>query len=40
MIPEEVRRCSSRTCPEFAATWARDTRRRLIVGNAFDSGGL
>jgi hypothetical protein len=30
-IPEEVRRCSSRTCPEFAPTWARDTRRRLFV---------
>lgn len=28
-IPEGVRRCSSRTCPEFAPTWARDTRRRL-----------
>jgi hypothetical protein len=26
-----VRRCSSRTCPEFAPTWARDTRRRLFV---------
>ncbi len=23
-------RCSSRTCPEYAPTWARDTRRRLI----------
>ena len=23
-------RCSSRTCPEFAPTWARDTRRRLL----------
>jgi hypothetical protein len=30
-IPDEVRRCSSRTCPEFAPTWARDTRRRLFV---------
>jgi hypothetical protein len=30
-IPEEVRRCSSRTCPEFAPIWARDTRRRLFV---------
>lgn len=30
-IPEEVRRCSSRTCPEYAPTWARDTRRRLFV---------
>jgi hypothetical protein len=30
-LPEEVRRCSSRTCPEFAPTWARDTRRRLFV---------
>lgn len=30
-IPEGVRRCSSRTCPEFAPTWARDTRRRLFV---------
>lgn len=29
-IPEEVRRCSARTCPEFAPTWARDTRRRLM----------
>lgn len=29
-IPLEVRRCSSRTCPEFAPTWARDTRRRLM----------
>ena len=26
-----MRRCSSRTCPEFAPTWARDTRRRLFV---------
>jgi hypothetical protein len=24
-------RCSSRTCPEYAPTWARDTRRRLFV---------
>jgi len=24
-------RCSTRTCPEFAPTWARDTRRRLFV---------
>lgn len=23
-------RCSSRTCPEFAPTWARDTRRRML----------
>ena len=30
-IPEEVRRCSSRTSPEFAPTWARDTRRRLFI---------
>ena len=30
-IPKEVRRCSSRTCPEFAPTWPRDTRRRLFV---------
>jgi hypothetical protein len=30
-IPERVRRCSSRTCPEYAPTWARDTRRRLFV---------
>ena len=30
-IPDEVRRCSARTCPEFAPTWARDTRRRLFV---------
>src|SRR4051794_19395570 len=30
-IPEEVRRCSARTCPEYAPTWARDTRRRLFV---------
>jgi hypothetical protein len=29
-IPEEVRRCSSRRCPEFAPIWARDTRRRLL----------
>ena len=29
-IPEGVRRCSSRTCPEYAPTWARDTRRRLM----------
>ncbi len=29
-IPEDVRRCSARTCPEFAPTWARDTRRRLL----------
>lgn len=29
-IPEEVRRCSARTCPEYAPTWARDTRRRLL----------
>jgi hypothetical protein len=30
-MPEEVKRCSSRTCPEFAPIWARDTRRRLFV---------
>jgi hypothetical protein len=30
-IPEEVKRCSARTCPEFAPIWARDTRRRLFV---------
>jgi len=30
-IPEGVMRCSTRTCPEFAPTWARDTRRRLFV---------
>src|SRR6266540_1077632 len=30
-IPQEVKRCSSRTCPEFAPIWARDTRRRLFV---------
>ena len=30
-IPEEVKRCSSPTCPEFAPIWARDTRRRLFV---------
>jgi len=29
-IPEGVRRCSARTCPEYAPTWARDTRRRLF----------
>jgi hypothetical protein len=29
-IPEAVRRCSSRTCAEFAPIWARDTRRRLF----------
>jgi len=29
-IPENVRRCSARTCPEFAPIWARDTRRRLL----------
>jgi hypothetical protein len=29
-IPEEVRRCSARTCPEYAPIWARDTRRRLL----------
>jgi len=28
-IPVDVKRCSARTCPEFAPTWARDTRRRL-----------
>jgi hypothetical protein len=26
----DVRRCSTRTCPAFAPTWARDTRRRLL----------
>jgi hypothetical protein len=26
-----VQRCSSRTCPEFAPIWTRDTRRRLFV---------
>jgi hypothetical protein len=30
-LPEDVRRCSSRTCPEYAPIWARDTRRRLFV---------
>jgi hypothetical protein len=30
VIPEGVLRCSSRTCPEYAPTWARDTRRRLL----------
>jgi hypothetical protein len=29
-IPVGVKRCSSRTCPEFAPIWARDTRRRLL----------
>lgn len=29
LAPDGVRRCSSRTCPEFAPIWARDTRRRL-----------
>lgn len=29
-LPANVRRCSARTCPEFAPTWARDTRRRLM----------
>ena len=29
-IPEGVSRCSARTCPEYAPTWARDTRRRLL----------
>src|SRR4051794_10015321 len=29
-IPEDVRHCSARTCPEYAPTWARDTRRRLM----------
>ncbi len=28
-IPLDVKRCSARTCPEFAPTWARDTSRRL-----------
>jgi hypothetical protein len=30
-LPEGVRRCSSRTSPEYAPIWARDTRRRLFV---------
>src|SRR4051794_20021767 len=30
-IPDTVTRCSARTCPEYAPTWARDTRRRLFV---------
>lgn len=30
-LPEGVRRCSARTCPEYAPMWARDTRRRLLV---------
>lgn len=30
-LPGNVRRCSSRTCSEYAPTWARDTRRRLFV---------
>ena len=29
-IPLAAKRCSSRTCPEFAPTWARDTKRRLL----------
>lgn len=29
-LPANVRRCSARTCPEFAPIWARDTRRRLM----------
>lgn len=29
-IPLNVKRCSARTCPEFAPTWARDTKRRLL----------
>jgi hypothetical protein len=29
MIPGVVRHCSTRTCPEYAPTWARDNRRRL-----------
>jgi hypothetical protein len=29
-LPEGVRRCSARTCPDFAPIWARDTRRRLL----------
>jgi hypothetical protein len=29
-IPEGVTRCSSRTRPEYAPAWARDTRRRLM----------
>lgn len=31
LIPSQVRRCNARTCPEYAPTWARDTRRRLFV---------
>jgi hypothetical protein len=30
LLPINVRRCSSRRCPEFAPIWARDTRRRLF----------
>jgi hypothetical protein len=30
VLPAEARRCSARTCPEFAPIWARDTRRRLL----------
>jgi hypothetical protein len=29
-IPQTVRRCSARTCPEYPPIWARDTRRRLL----------
>jgi hypothetical protein len=28
-IPGVARHCSTRTCPEYAPTWARDNRRRL-----------
>lgn len=30
LLPINVRRCSSRRCPEFAPIWAGDTRRRLF----------
>lgn len=29
-LPLNAKRCSARTCPEFAPIWARDTRRRLL----------
>lgn len=29
-LPSRVRRCSTRTCPEFAPIWARDQKRRLL----------
>ncbi len=29
-LPSQVRRCSTRTCPEFAPIWARDQKRRLL----------